>query len=114
MGDMADQLEALAKGAPARAANVRTLARFAANSTCKLATLGFAARVDFDQLLVGTPYEVPYGQSPFAFIRGDQFENRLRADGHKPMLTLLAQHKGYDISAARVANLRKEIGRAHV
>jgi len=100
------RLEELAQGAPKRGANVRTLARYAANSTCRLATLGFAARVDFDRMLVGTPYAVPFGQSPFAFRRGNQFEERLRKDGHRPLLDLLGEKLNFDVSAARVANLR--------
>lgn len=100
------RLDELARGAPSRGANVRTLARYAANSTCRLATLGFAARVDFDRLLAGTPYAVPFGQSPFAFRRGNQFEERLRKDGHKPLLELLGEKLNYDVATARVANLR--------
>lgn len=101
------RIEALAGGAKKRSADVRALARFAANSGCRLATLGFVARVDFDQLLVGTRLEAPYGQSPFAFRRGLRFEERLRADGHRPMLELLRDHLGYGVEGARVVNLRE-------
>ena len=45
------RLAAFAAGAPSRRPNVRSLAMFAANSTCRLATLGFAVRVDFDTIL---------------------------------------------------------------
>lgn len=107
----AQRLVALAAGAPSRRPNVRSLAMFAANSTCRLATLGFAARVDFDALLSGTRYAAPYGQSPFAFRRGNRFEERLRQDGHAPMLALLGEALGYDVAGARVENLREGFGR---
>jgi hypothetical protein len=101
------RLTELRGGAKERSPNVRALARFAATSQCRMASLGFAARVDFDQLLVRTKFEVPYGQSPFAFRRGEQFEERLRKDNHKPMLELLGSTLGYDVSTARPVNLRK-------
>ncbi len=106
-----NHLSALAAGAPSRRPNVRSLAMFAANSTCRLATLGFAARVDFDTILAGTRYQAPYGQSPFAFRRGNRFEEGLRQDGHAPMLGLLRDALGYDVVDARVENLRQGFGR---
>src|SRR5215472_2768856 len=102
-----ERVEKLAGDAPKRPANVRTLARFAATSECRLATLGFAARVDFDKLLEKTAYAVPFGQSPFAFRRGTRFEDRLRADGHAQLLDLLREHLNYSISGARVENLHR-------
>lgn len=105
------RLDALRGGAPRRSSNVRELARFAANSTCSLASVGFAARVDYDQLLRGTRFEAPYGQSPFAFRRGMRFEDMLRSDGHAPILSLLGDKLGYDVRGASVANLRKGFSR---
>lgn len=92
--------------APTRSADVRSLAMFAANSGCKLATLGFAARVDFNRILEGTRYAAPFGQSPFAFRRGNTFENLLRRDGHAPLLSLFGEHLRRDVSRARVADLK--------
>lgn len=100
------RLDRLAEGAPRRRPNVRTLARFAANARCSLATLGFAAHVDFDHLLQGTRYAVPFGQSQFAFRRGNVFEDLLRKDGHRPLLDLLGSSLRYEVSSARVVNLR--------
>ena len=105
--DPLSRLADLAGKAPSRAPNVRTLARYAANSHCTMASVGFAARVDFDRLLVGTRYEVPFGQSPFAFRRGNLFEDLLRRDGHAPIKELLGRGLGYDASKARVVNLRE-------
>lgn len=108
----AEHLDALRGGAPKRSSNVRELARFAANSTCNLANVGFAARVDFDKLLERTRFEAPFGQSPFAFRRGNRFEDMLRQDGHAPLLKLLGDTFGYDVSAAKVANLRRDYPRS--
>jgi hypothetical protein len=105
--DPLQRLETLAGKAPRRAADVRALARFAATSECRLAAVGFAARVDFDRLLEGTRFEAPFGQSPFAFRRGNRFEGRLRANAYAPMLGLLQAHLGHGIRDARVANLRE-------
>jgi len=104
--DDASRLAALAGAAPRRSPNVRTLARFAANSKCALASLGFAAQVDFDKLLVKTRFEVPFGQSPFAFRRGNLFEDTLRKDDYLPMRQLLASELGGDPKDAKVINLR--------
>lgn len=106
MSSVQDRLAALAAGAPQRAPNVRALAKFAANSSCNVASLAFAARVDLDKALQGTSYEAPFGQSPFAFRRGNTFEERLRQGNYAPMLGLLRDHLGYDVSGAQVANLR--------
>jgi hypothetical protein len=102
-----ERLRALAVNVRESPPNVRALARFASNTRCRLANVGFAARVDFDKLLEGTQYAVPFGQSPFALRRGTQFEERLRKDGHRPVLQLLGSQLGYDVEGARVENLRK-------
>lgn len=107
-----DRLEALRGDAPRRSANVRELARFAANSACSLANVGFAARVDFDLLLRGTAFEAPFGQSPFAFRRGNRFEEMLRQDGHASLLGLLGEGLGFDAWGATVANLRQGYSRS--
>ena len=102
------RLTRLRGDAAERAPNVRALAKFAANSTCKLATLGFAARVDFDTILENTRYAVPYGQSPFAFRRGNTFEERLRADRHQPIRTLLRDSLQLVVDPVRVKNVRED------
>lgn len=109
---MVERLEKLREGAPKRNANVRTLARFAANSSCPLATLGFAARVDFDKLLAETKYAAPFGQSPFAFRRGNRFEERLREDRYRPTMQLFEEHLGYTTKDSRVENLRDGFARS--
>lgn len=101
------RLEALRGGAKQSSPNVRALARYAANSECGLASLGFAARVDFDWLLTGTRLEAPFGQSPFAFRRGNRFEDRLRQNGHAPLRGLLTNELGVSFASAKVADLRQ-------
>lgn len=87
--------------------NVRALARFASNSTCQTAQLGFAARVDFDTLLLGTKFEAPFGQSPFAINRGNQFEERLRANDYEALRGVFLESRGQDIPFRYIANVRE-------
>jgi hypothetical protein len=108
-GNREQRLQALTEGTSVRTATVRTLAKYAANSQCPLATLGFAARVDFDKLLRGTHLEVPFGQSPFAFRRGNRFEEQLRQDNHAPIFGLLHDELGYDVSHARDARVKSDL-----
>ncbi len=107
-----DRLERLRGTAPKRNPNVRALARYAANSACRLAALGFAARVDFDQLLLGTKFAGPFGQSPFAFRRGNRFEERLRENAYAPLLGLLGDTLGYAVEGARVEPVRSGFARS--
>src|SRR5207249_2710689 len=64
------RLAAIRGVAPRRSPNVRVLAGYAQHTNCNLATLGFAAGVNFDRLLVKTRFQMPFGQSPFAIGRG--------------------------------------------
>lgn len=76
-------VEQLTMGTPLRRPNVRSLATQATLSNCGLATLGFALGVNFDRIVEGTSVEVPFGQSQFAFARGQQFERYLTNDSCK-------------------------------
>jgi hypothetical protein len=91
---------------PRRSPNVRTLAAFSQNTDCRLATLGFAAGVDFDRLLKGTRFQPAFGQSPFAFARGLAFEKMLRDADYALTLGLLRGPLGLPATGARVVNLR--------
>jgi hypothetical protein len=104
---MAHTLAPLAAGAPTRSPTIRVLAAFASNADCNLASLGFAAGVDFDRLLKGTSYEAPFGQSPFAFSRGLNFERSLREGGYGSVFALLRESMGFEIADARVVSLRE-------
>jgi hypothetical protein len=92
---------------PRRSPNVRVLAAFAQNTDCRLATLGFAAGVDFDRLLAGTRFRASYGISPFAIQRGLAFERLLRDKDYALTLELLRGPLGLSPNATRVVNLRE-------
>src|SRR5262249_11056988 len=91
---------------PPRSPNVRVLAAYAQNTACALAGLAFSAGVNLDKLLVGTRFQAPFGQSPFAFQRGLAFEKSLRADSYEPTLGLLRAELKDPLVAPRIENLR--------
>jgi hypothetical protein len=94
--------------APRRSTNVRALAAFAQNAGCPLANLAFAAGVDLDRLLVGTHFQTPFGQSPFAFQRGLTFEASLRKNGYAATLDLLRAALNDPLSSPVVVSLRDQ------
>jgi hypothetical protein len=94
-------------GAPNRSPNVRVLAGYAQHIGCNLATLGFAAGVNFDRLLVKTRFQMAFGQSPFAIARGLAFEKLLRADDYAATRELFRTLPGFPGAGARVVNLRE-------
>src|SRR5262249_51970329 len=100
------RLEEIRGGAPRRSPTVRALAAYAQHAGCNLATLGFAAGVNFDRLLAGTRLQAPFGQSPFAIGRGLAFEKLLRADDYAATRELFRALPGSPARGARVANLR--------
>lgn len=101
------RLAAIRGVAPGRSPNVRVLAGYAQHTKCNLATLGFAAGVNFDRLLVKTRFQMPFGQSPFTIGRGLGFEKLLRADDHAAIRDLFRALPGFPASGALVANLRE-------
>jgi hypothetical protein len=100
------RLAAIRAAAPRRSPTVRVLAAYAGHADCNLASLGFAARVDFDRLLMGTEYQAHFGQSPFAFVRGRAFERMIAQHGYAATLELLRTNMGFGVSDARIVNLR--------
>ena len=90
-----------------RSPTVRVLAAYSQNTDCKLATLGFAAGVNFDHLLDGTDFQAPFGQSPFAFSRGLAFEKRLRDNDYAATFDLLRALPGFPRTGGRWINLRE-------
>jgi hypothetical protein len=100
------RLDAIRGGALGRSPTVRVLAAYAQHTDCNLARLGFSAGVDLDQLLKGTDFEAPFGQSPFAYSRGLAFERILREHNYAPTLDLLRTQLKYPVADARIANLR--------
>lgn len=100
------RLAAIRASAPSRSPTVRALTAYAEHSECNLATLGFAASVDFDRLLAGTQYAAPFGQSPFAFSRGLAFERIIADRGYSSTLELLRMTMGFAVDDAKIVNLR--------
>src|SRR5947209_8385037 len=94
---MDQRLEALRGDAPLRPPTVRVLAAYSGHADCNLASLGFAAGVDYDKLLTGTHYAAPFGQSPFAFSRGLAFERLIAANGYGATLELLRTGMGFPV-----------------
>jgi hypothetical protein len=92
--------------------SVAALAAFTEVAGCPTARAAFTQGVDLDRLLVGTGYDVAFGQSEYAFARGTRFEAIVKGDrgngvcSYGPMLELLRDELGFDISQARTANLR--------
>ncbi|MCI0458973.1 MAG: hypothetical protein L0Z62_18600 [Gemmataceae bacterium] len=105
--DLERRLDEIRGGAPRRSPTVRALAGYAQHTDCKLAALGFAASVNFDRLLAGTRFQVPFGQSPFAIGRGLAFEKMLRDNGYATTLELLRPLLALPPTGARVVNLRE-------
>lgn len=103
----ASRLDEIRGPGPRNSPTVRVLAALAQNTDCRLATLGFAAGVNFDLLLRGTRFQAAFGQSPFAFARGLAFENKLRNDDHALIVDLLRETLKIPPGGARVVNLRQ-------
>jgi hypothetical protein len=101
------RLAAIRGAAPRRSPNVRALAGYAQHINCNLATLGFAAGVSFDRLLVKTRFQMPFGQSPFAIGRGLAFEKLLRANDYAAIRELFRGLPGFPASGARIVNVRE-------
>ncbi|MFF8945361.1 hypothetical protein ACF1A5_24385 [Streptomyces sp. NPDC014864] len=84
-------------GVPARALDARALAALAANPGCRRRAILDGAGVDKAALAgaLGTPSG--FGQSQFAFMRGNAFEARVKADGGAELLRLV--HRTLDPGA---------------
>jgi hypothetical protein len=102
----ATRLDAIRGPFPRRTPDVRVLADFSQNTACQLATLGFAAGVDFGKLLKGTKFQSAFSHSPFAVLRGVTFESRLRENNYALTVDLLREPLGLAVTGARMVNLR--------
>lgn len=105
--DVERRLDAIRGPAPRRTPDVRVLADFSQNTNCRVATLGFAAGVDFGKLLKGTRFQSAFSHSPFAVTRGLMFENMLRDNSYALTLDLLRGPLGLPAAGARTVNLRE-------
>ncbi|MEV5004208.1 hypothetical protein [Streptomyces sp. NPDC055692] len=75
-------------GVPARALDARALAALAANPGCGRRTILDGAGVDKAALAEALGAPAAFGQSQFAFMRGNAFEARVKADGGAELLRL--------------------------
>jgi hypothetical protein len=79
---------------PPRALDARALAALAANPGCRRRTLLDGAGIDKGALAEALGRPAPFGQSQFAFARGNAFEARITADDGAELLSLLAERTG--------------------
>ncbi|WP_327392243.1 hypothetical protein OG533_13665 [Streptomyces sp. NBC_01186] len=79
---------------PQRPLDARALAALAANPGCRRRALLDGAGVDKGAVAQALGSPAPFGQSQFAFIRGNAFEARVKADGGEALLALLCEHTG--------------------
>ncbi|MFF4758999.1 hypothetical protein [Streptomyces sp. NPDC001292] len=75
-------------GVPARALDARALAALAANPGCGRRAVLDGAGVDKAALAKALGAPAVFGQSQFAFMRGNAFEARVKADGGAELLRL--------------------------
>ncbi|MBM7438966.1 hypothetical protein [Streptomyces sp. HB132] len=74
--------------------DARALAALAANPGCKRRALLDGAGVDKAELAGALGSPAAFGQSQFAFVRGNAFEARVKADGGTELLRLLVERLG--------------------
>ncbi|MFF1922129.1 hypothetical protein ACFVW8_16355 [Streptomyces sp. NPDC058221] len=79
---------------PPRPLDARALAALAANPGCKRRALLDGAGVDKSALATALGSPAPFGQSQFAFMRGNAFEAKVKADGGTELMRLLHERLG--------------------
>ncbi|MQY13914.1 hypothetical protein SRB5_40710 [Streptomyces sp. RB5] len=81
---------------PPRALDARALAALAANPGCRRRALLDGAGVDKARLAEALGSPSAFGQSQFAFARGNSFEASVKADGGAELLRLLCRRLGVE------------------
>lgn len=79
---------------PAKALDARALAALAANPGCRRRALLDGAGVDKSALAQALGSPSGFGQSQFAFVRGNAFEAKVKADGGAELIRLVRAHLG--------------------
>ncbi|MFE4056326.1 hypothetical protein ACFXP3_08515 [Streptomyces sp. NPDC059096] len=74
--------------------DARALAALAANPGCRRRALLDGAGVDKAALATALGSPAPFGQSQFAFMRGNAFEAKVKADGGTELMRLVAERRG--------------------
>ncbi len=100
-------LDLLAGSARRTGRSVQQLSKWSANPRCGTSSAMFAARVDSDRLLTGTPYEVPFGQSRAAMARGARVERIARENDYAVTLSLVREHLSFATREVVAVNLRR-------
>ncbi|MFC9943228.1 hypothetical protein [Streptomyces pratensis] len=85
--------------------DARALAALAANPGCKRRALLDGAGVDKAVLATALGSPAAFGQSQFAFVRGNAFEAKVKADGGTELLRLLVERLGGGAGADAVATV---------
>ncbi|WP_354640602.1 hypothetical protein [Kitasatospora camelliae] len=96
----AQRLSELRGRVPQRSLDARALAALAANPGCRRRALLDAAGVDKAAVAQRLGRPAPFGQSPFAIVRGNVFEARLKEDGYAALLGPLRRHLGLPAEGA--------------
>ncbi|MGW7516039.1 hypothetical protein ACWGJ2_10645 [Streptomyces sp. NPDC054796] len=81
-------------GVPQRPLDARALAALAANPGCDRRALLDGAGVDKGALAEALGAPASFGQSQFAFVRGNAFEAQVKADGGAELIRLLCARTG--------------------
>ncbi|MFR9673792.1 hypothetical protein [Streptomyces sp. TR02-1] len=81
-------------GVPPRPLDARALAALASNPGCRRRALLDGAGVDKNALASALGAPTAFGQSQFAFVRGNAFEARVKADGGAELVRLLCGRSG--------------------
>jgi hypothetical protein len=89
--------------------NARTIAALASNPGCARRAIMDAAGIDKQRIAAYAGFPAPFGQSKFAFARGNAFEAQVKANGGAELLTLLREHLNLPIPEAHYDDL-SEVG----
>lgn len=102
------RLDLLRGALPTRNHNARTVAALAANPGCARRGVMDAAGIDKTVLAARLGHPMPYGQSPFAIVRGHAFEAQVKADDGAALRALLHEVLGVaddEVAAGEYAEL---------
>ncbi len=105
--DTSGALARIRGGMAAKALDARRIAGTLDQPGCARRQILDAAAVPIDRLaeLLGCPTS---GQSPFAIIRGNAFEQRVFDNGMAELIALVRQHLGHDLAAVGQVDLSTE------
>ncbi|MFI9557298.1 hypothetical protein [Nonomuraea endophytica] len=85
------RIDALRGTTPPKPHDARAIAALAANPGCARRALMDGAGVDKDAAARHLGFPAPFGQSPFAITRGNQFEALVKSDGCAELLRMLRE-----------------------